>query len=89
MVSDMIMCSGQVAVALAKSTDLSGGTSTGEAAEQFARKLMDAWGVGDAQCNDGIVLFLSKEPRQVTSPHSILHDSLRAHCCQPKYHSAN
>ncbi len=62
-----------MAVALAKKNDLSGGTSTGEAAERFAQKLMDAWGVGDAQCNDGVVLFLSKEPRQVTPPSFNVH----------------
>ena len=28
----------------------------GEAAEHFAAELMDRWGVGDAWCNDGVVL---------------------------------
>ncbi len=41
------------------------GADEGEAAEQFAAELMDRWGVGDASCNDGVLLLLTLQPRQV------------------------
>ena len=41
------------------------GAEEGEAAEQFAAELMDRWGVGDASCNDGVLLLLTLQPRQV------------------------
>ncbi len=47
------------------------GEDEGAAAEAFAQKLMDAWGVGDAACNDGVVLFVSQEPRKVPSAASL------------------
>ena len=37
----------------------------GGAAEDFAASLMDKWGVGDGACNDGVLLLLSLQPRQV------------------------
>ena len=37
----------------------------GRAAEDFAASLMDKWGVGDGACNDGVLLLLSLQPRQV------------------------
>jgi uncharacterized membrane protein YgcG len=36
-----------------------------EAAQAFAKSLHDAWGVGDAQCNNGVLLLLSIGDRQV------------------------
>ena len=41
------------------------GADEGEAAQQFAAELMDRWGVGDAWCNDGVLLLLTLQPRQV------------------------
>ena len=41
------------------------GADEGEAAEKFAADLMDKWGVGDASCNDGVLLLLTLQPRQV------------------------
>lgn len=35
------------------------------AAQAFAKSLHDAWGVGDAQCNNGVLLLLSVGDRQV------------------------
>jgi len=52
-------------VALAKKIELSEAVEEGKAAEAFAQSLMDSWGVGDAHCNDGVVLLLSQDPRQV------------------------
>ncbi len=37
----------------------------GRAAEDFAASIMDKWGVGDGACNDGVLLLLSLQPRQV------------------------
>eukprot|EP00191_Tetraselmis_sp_GSL018_P010159 CAMPEP_0177596786 /NCGR_PEP_ID=MMETSP0419_2-20121207/11325_1 /TAXON_ID=582737 /ORGANISM="Tetraselmis sp., Strain GSL018" /LENGTH=540 /DNA_ID=CAMNT_0019088835 /DNA_START=174 /DNA_END=1792 /DNA_ORIENTATION=- len=57
----------QVAVAVVKSMDRSfrAGKSAGTAARLFAKGLHDSWGVGSAECNNGVVLFLSVEDRQV------------------------
>lgn len=41
------------------------GADEGDAAERFAADLMDKWGVGDASCNDGVLLLLTLQPRQV------------------------
>ena len=49
----------QVAVALARSIE--GGKA---AAGDFARGLHNAWGVGHAPCNDGVVLLLSVDDRR-------------------------
>lgn len=57
----------QVAVALMRKMTLQGGRSVAEQAEFFAKQLHDAWGVGDAACQSGVVLLLSTEDRQVTS----------------------
>ena len=62
-----LSCMMQVAVALAKGIDVPHGSDAGEAAEGFAAALMQAWGVGEAGCNDGAVLLLSLQPRQVCS----------------------
>ena len=44
----------------------------GRAAEDFAASLMDKWGVGDGACNDGVLLLLSLQPRQVAFPATLL-----------------
>lgn len=49
------------------------GQDPAEAAQSFAKALHDAWGVGDAQCNNGVLLLLSIGDRQV------LHCSLLQH----------
>jgi len=54
----------QVAFAIARRMRL-GADSKEAAAQRFAKGLHDRWGVGHAACNDGIVLFLSKDDRQV------------------------
>ncbi|EFJ47425.1 hypothetical protein VOLCADRAFT_92125 [Volvox carteri f. nagariensis] len=36
-----------------------------EAAENFARSLHDRWGVGDARCNNGVLLLISTDDRQI------------------------
>jgi uncharacterized membrane protein YgcG len=60
----------QVAVALIDKMQIVG-SSAEEAARQFATQLFDSWGVGDAECNNGIVLLLSRQDRQAGSrPHS-------------------
>lgn len=41
------------------------GRTQAEQAEFFAKSLHKNWGVGDATCNSGLVLFLSKDDRQV------------------------
>ena len=58
--------SGQAAVAIVKRMDLtefSGNVDRG--AESFCRTLHDQWGVGSAEKNDGVVIFLSVEDRAV------------------------
>mmetsp|Transcript_2205 Transcript_2205/g.6557 ORF Transcript_2205/g.6557 Transcript_2205/m.6557 type:complete len:438 (-) Transcript_2205:179-1492(-) len=51
----------EVAVALVKKMDVEilGHTNTAERAKAFAKALHDSWGVGDATCNTGVLLFLS------------------------------
>lgn len=55
----------QVAVAVMDRLEVASGSSSAEAAASFARALMDAWGVGAAGCNDGTVVLLSRQDRQV------------------------
>eukprot|EP00951_Prasinocladus_malaysianus_P045543 scaffold607966_cov55-Prasinocladus_malaysianus.AAC.1 len=56
----------QVAVAVIEQMDPSyAGTDLARAAEKFARKIHDIWGVGDAECNNGVVLFLTVKDRRV------------------------
>lgn len=57
----------QVAFAAAKSMAVPRGVDEGSAAEGFAADLMNIWGVGDAACNDGVLLLLTLQPRQVSS----------------------
>ena len=44
---------------------LENGRTQAEQAEYFAKSLHKTWGVGDATCNSGLVLFISKDDRQV------------------------
>ncbi|KAL3139146.1 hypothetical protein ABBQ32_005931 [Trebouxia sp. C0010 RCD-2024] len=55
----------QVAVALVDRMKLENGRTQAEQAEFFAKSLHKNWGVGDATCNSGLVLFLSKDDRQM------------------------
>ncbi len=57
----------QLAVAVAQriSPDYLPGAALDRKARAFALALHDAWGVGDPSCQDGIVLFLSKEDRKI------------------------
>lgn len=55
----------QVAVALMRKMAVPPGEPAAAQAQIFARSLHDAWGVGDAACNNGVLLLLSIEDRQV------------------------
>ncbi|KAK9839452.1 hypothetical protein WJX81_003096 [Elliptochloris bilobata] len=55
----------EVAVALMQQMGVREGVPVNDQARDFARELMTAWGVGNAACNDGVLLLLSKEPREV------------------------
>jgi len=56
-----------VALALMSRIDLSSSSSSlSDAAAGFAARVMDKWGVGrGGGCDDGVVVLLSKEDRQV------------------------
>ena len=62
------ICALQVAVALVQSMKLQNGRSEAEQAEYFAKSLHKAWGVGDKNCDNGLVFLLSKDDRQVQLP---------------------
>lgn len=53
----------QVAVALMRGMVFTG--DAGVAAGKFARRLHDLWGVGDARCNNGVLLLVSIKDRQI------------------------
>ncbi|GFR48941.1 hypothetical protein Agub_g10948 [Astrephomene gubernaculifera] len=53
----------QVAVALVRRMSFTGDAE--KAAKRFATALHDSWGVGDAACGNGVLLFLSQEDRQL------------------------
>ena len=57
----------QLAVAVANriSANYLPGAALDRKARAFALALHDTWGVGDPSCQDGIVLFLSKEDRKI------------------------
>ena len=59
------LCVSQVAVALMQAMQLQAGRNSAQQAEAFARQLHNAWGVGRAGCNDGVLLLLSVQDRQV------------------------
>lgn len=63
----------QVAVALMQQMGVREDAPVNDQARGFAEELMTAWGVGNAACNDGVLLLLSKQPREArtpTQPHS-------------------
>ena len=62
----------QVAVAATRSIAVPAAADEGRAAEDFAASLMDKWEVGDGACNDGVLLLLSLQPRQVPIPVTLL-----------------
>lgn len=41
------------------------GNSEAEQAAAFAKSIHQKWGVGASSCDNGLVLFLSKDDRQV------------------------
>ena len=55
----------QVAVALMNQMGVHEGATVNDQARSFARALMTEWGVGNRRCNDGVVLLLSRNPREV------------------------
>lgn len=55
----------QVAVAIVNKMDFSFWSGGANAAYEFARTLLDAWGVGDPECNNGVVIFVSVEDRKM------------------------
>lgn len=48
-----------------RSMALPAGTGAAQAARDFAKQLHAKWGVGDAACNNGVLLLLSVGDRQV------------------------
>ena len=61
----------QVTVALMEKMEVLDG-SPQQVAQDFAVQLFNAWGVGDAGCQNGLLLFLSKQDRQVLHLHDYL-----------------
>lgn len=55
----------QVAVALMKRFAPTPGVSADARAHRFAKRLHDDWGVGQAGCNNGVLLLLSVLDRQL------------------------
>lgn len=55
----------QVAVAVMQWMAVPAGEDPAEAARLFAKALHNEWGVGDAACNNGVLLLLSIDDRQV------------------------
>lgn len=72
----------QVAVALVDRMKLENGRTQAEQAEFFAKSLHKNWGVGDATCNSGLVLFLSKDDRQVLQHPNLFDQS----CSRAAFH---
>lgn len=58
----------QVAVAVMQRMAVPEGESATAQAKVFAKALHDKWGVGDAACNNGVLLLLSVQDRQVRAP---------------------
>lgn len=55
----------QLAVAVIDKMSIGTGADIDASAEKFARTLHDSWGVGSAEKNDGILIFLSIQDRAV------------------------
>ena len=62
----------QVAVALMQQMGVREDLPINDQARGFAEELMTAWGVGNAACNDGVLLLLSKQPREARKPRTIV-----------------
>ncbi len=69
----------QVAVALVKRMLLPPGMTAAAAAAAFANDLFKTWGVGEAQCENGVLLFLAVADRQVSSARRLLIDEQVLH----------
>lgn len=54
----------QVAIALMSKFEAAGGVDAAATAKAFARALHDSWGVGEAACQNGVLLLLSIGDRQ-------------------------
>lgn len=48
-----------------RAMDVAAGQAPADAARGFAKALHAAWGVGEAACENGVVLLVSVEDRQV------------------------
>lgn len=55
----------QVAVAIMRKMEVKWGRSASKAAQTMAKSLHARWGVGDAACDNGVLLLLAVEDRQV------------------------
>jgi hypothetical protein len=55
----------KVAVAVMRKMEVPAGATPAQAAHDFAKALHERWGVGDAACNNGVLLLLAVEDRQV------------------------
>lgn len=63
----MLHLAAQVAVAVMRTMDVPSGQDAAAEAQLFAKALHDAWGVGLRECNNGVLLLLSVDDRQVSS----------------------
>lgn len=60
-------CGGyQVASAVINKMVLNGGENSEQAVARYGIYLMNKWGVGDASCNTGVMLFISIDDRKLT-----------------------
>lgn len=55
----------KVAIAVMRRMQVAPGGDEGHTAQTFAKQLHDEWGVGDKACNNGVLLLLAVENRQV------------------------
>jgi len=55
----------QVAVAVMRRMEVPASWSAAQAAAAFAKELHGRWGMGDAACNNGVLLLLSADDQQV------------------------
>ena len=66
----------QVAVALLSKMEQTDAT-LGQTAARFATDLFERWAIGDSECNNGVLLLLSKQDRQVWLPFRPVYKSFR------------
>lgn len=55
----------QVALAIMQKINIASTVTPADAARTFAQSLHDAWGVGFAECNNGVLMLLAVDDRQV------------------------